>query len=198
MAFLEQRLTDAVARGSRGGPTGRRTKTYVQSGALAQKFERSLPLHVYDISFGIKTLDDFEAVRAMFYVVMFTPYLGFRMRDWNDYKGTRTNTTLTSLGGGTWQLKRRYTIGAINFDRVIKKPNSDVVAYDAGGSPLTTSVDTATGIATITGTPASWVGTFDVPVTFVDDKIDSIALDGIAGHELQGLSSIRLEEIRLP
>jgi uncharacterized protein (TIGR02217 family) len=195
MAFLEQRLTDAVARGSRGGPRTARTKVRTQSGRLVQKFHRSLPLHSYDVSYGIKTQQNFEDVRAMWMLVMFTPYEGFRFRDWGDYKGAQGTTTLIDLGGGDWQLQRRYTVAGINFDRTITKPNADVVAYSGAGAALPTVVDTTTGIVTVTGTPAYWVGTFDVPVQFMDDAIDNIMLEGGTDLILQGLSSIKLEEL---
>ena len=57
-----------------------------------------------------------------------------------------------------------------------------------------------TGIATVTGTPSYWVGQFDVPVTFVDDSIESIEIDGNPGEgsELLGLPSIRIEELLVP
>lgn len=197
MAFWEHRISDAIARGSRGGPRSRRTKVYQNSGRLVQNFEWLRPLHSYDLSYGIKTQEDFEQVRAAFMIVHFTPYEGLRMRDWGDYKATRSNTSVLSLGGGLWQLRRRYSLGSINFDRNISKPNSGALVYDAGGTLLTATVDTTTGIATVTGTPTSWVGTFDVPVTFSNDSLENIELDGNEGSELQGLQSIPLEELLL-
>lgn len=195
MAFWEQRISDAVARGSRGGPRGRRTKVYSVSGRLVQQFDWVRPVHFYDISYGIKTAAQFEEIRAAFMICQFTPYEGMRFRDWGDYKATTANTTLASLGSGNWQLQRRYSLGGINFDRDIYKPNSGVVVYDAGGSPLTATVNTTTGIAAVTGTPARWAGTFDVPVTFTDDTLDSIEIDGSVGAILNGLRSIMLEEL---
>lgn len=201
MPFLEQRLSDAVARGSKGGPRASRTKTYVQSGALKQQFNWSRPLHHYDISYGIKTAAEFEEVRALWMVVNFGaggPYSGFRIKDWGDYTVTRSNGVLSLVSGTTWQLKRRYARGAATFDRKLTKPVAGtVLIYDAGGSVLAATVDTSTGTAVVTGTPASWAGQFDVPVTFVNDELDNIELDGTRGHELQGLGSIMLEELSL-
>ena len=195
--ILETPLSDKITRGSKGGPFGARIKTYTAGGRLKQKFLRSLPLQRYDISYGIRTLADFEDVRSAFYVVMFTPYPGLRLRDWADYQGTRTNTTLTNISGTIWQLQRAYTFGSVTIKRDIKKPRSGVVIYDAAGSPLTATVDTTDGTANVTGTPATWAGLFDVPVTFVDDSMEDINIDGSSMNILQGLPSILLEEIRL-
>lgn len=206
MAFLEQRLHDGIARGSRGGPIGSRTKAYLPGGQLQQQFNFSRPLHRYDISFGIKTADDFEAIRALFYVVMFTPYEGFRMRDWNDYTASPSNSTLTLVSGNVWQLQRVYAHGATTFKRDISKPESGSVAVyrtrEGVTSTIAPAIDSTTGRATITGHVAgdtyTWAGRFDVPVTFQDDEaLASIELDGLEDALLQGLPSILLEEIRL-
>jgi uncharacterized protein (TIGR02217 family) len=195
MALLEARLLDAVMRGSRGGPRSARTKVYSAAGRLKQTHKRTLPLQGFDLKYGIQSFDDMEQVRAAFYVVMFTPYDGFRVRDWMDYEASISNTHVIDLGGGSYQLCRRYTFGAVNFDRVISKPNSDAVLRDAGGVALTATISTVTGIATSVsgGTPATWTGTFDVPVTFEDDNLDAIEL--VDTDALQDLPSIRLEEL---
>lgn len=206
MAFLEQRLHDGVARGSRGGPVGSRTKTYLPNGQLQQQFNYARPLHRYDISFGIKTLADFEAIRALFYVVMFTPYEGFRMRDWNDYEAAPSNSTLTNTSGSSWQLQRVYTVGGTSFKRDIVKPESGTVTVYRTRAGSTTTIAPAitytTGIASISGHQEgdtyTWAGRFDVPVTFEDDNaLAGIELDGLEDAILQGLPSILLEEIRL-
>lgn len=205
MAFLETRFDEAVARGTTGGPVGKRTKTYVDGKLRKQNFEWSAPLHRYDLSNHIKTVARFEAIRALFYVVMFTPYDGFRVRDWGDYRATQANTTLQFIAGSTWQLMRRYTALSVTFDRAIKKPEATGIAVwrtRAGAvSAASAAIDSTTGIATISGHALgdtyTWTGAFDVPVTFVNDAMDKIRVDGWAGHELQGLPSILLEELPL-
>ncbi len=200
MAFLDERLSDNIERGSKGGPTGSRVKVYTQSGRLRQHFNRLTPLHRYDVSFGIATKEDFEAVRGMFFVVLFTPYEGFRFRDWNDYAVTREVSAVETLAGAgdEFKLHRRYAIGAAEFFRRIAKPTpADLELFDAAGNSLTFSLDEATGIlSSVSGTPVTWSGTFDVPVTFANDSLDAVEIEGVAGVlELQKLSSIELEEI---
>lgn len=204
--FLEQRFPDNIARGSRGGPVASRLKAYAASGKLSQQFRWARPLHRYDVSHGIKTEADFEAVRALWYVVFFGgPYQGFRYRDWADYKATLANTSLQLVSGDVWQLCRRYRIGAVSFDRPIQKPTPGLAVVHRTRSgvttPLAAAVDSTTGRVTLSdhvaGDTYAWVGEFDVPVTFQDDAMDNIALDGVVSAELLALPSIMLEEIRL-
>lgn len=169
---------------------------------MKQKFHRSLALQRYDVSYGIKTLADFEAVRAAFYVVMFTPYTGFRFRDWNDYQLNAGNSTLTLVSGTSWQINRFYSFGGVGFNRrIIKLVGTPAILRLRSGvtSTVTATVNANTGVATITdhvsGDTYSAVGEFDVPVTFVDDALDGVELDGNWNAVLQNLPSIKLEEL---
>jgi uncharacterized protein (TIGR02217 family) len=201
MAILMQQLSDAVARKSRGGPTQpARRQVFGADGWLRkQNFVSLTRPHRYDISYGIRRKRDFEEVLAAYHVVMGAPYEGFLFRDWNDYQASATNSALQSLGGGQYQLQRKYTFGSSVY-RDISKPEVPTVAvYSAGGSALSiTEVDAETGIVTLAaGTPAYWTGRFFVPVTFADDSMENIEIDGYEGAdgELQGLPSIKLVEV---
>lgn len=206
MAFLEERLPITIVAGSRGGPVAKRQKVYVQSGRLKQNFEWSRPVQRYDLSFGIKTLAHFEAVRAMWYVVMFGgPYEGFRMRDWSDYQVTTANGGLAAIGSPTeWQFQRIYTVGSASFRRAIYKLDGTPTVYRTRSGVTTTispTVNLNTGIAAIaghlTGDVYTWSGQFDVPVTFSDDALDQIEITGNATDLLQALPSIKVEELIL-
>ena len=201
LSFFEQRLDARITHGATGGPTvPGRVKRYTASGRLSQNFSASRPIHHYDISHGLRSRDDYQIVLDLWYVVMFTPYSGFRYKDWRDYQATRTNSKLTLISGTTWQLQRRHVAGSIEFLRDIVKPCASpaVVIYDASGTPLTATVDTATGIATVpSGTPATWAGEFDVPVTFTDDEWTGSSLE-VATSNLHVMSGpIKVEEIQL-
>lgn len=200
LAFLEQRLDSKITQGATGGPTvPGRVKRYTASGRLAQNFSAAAPIHRFDVSHGLRSRDDFQTVLDLWYVVMFTPYAGFRFKDWRDYRATRENTKLTLVTGTIWQLQRRHVIGGVEFLRDIVKPCATpaIVIYDAGGTPLTATVDTTTGRADVTGTPATWSGEFDVPVTFSDDEWTGASLEVTTAnlHVMSG--PIKLEEIRL-
>jgi uncharacterized protein (TIGR02217 family) len=148
------------------------------------------------VSHGCKSVQEFDALLSMFYVVMFTPYIGFRFKDWRDFRGTATNTAVELVTGTTFQLQRKYTVASATFLRDIKKPVSGtVVIYNAGGTPLTATIDYTTGIADVTGTPSYWTGEFDVPVTFSDDEWLA-ELESSSGGPFVITQPIKLEELK--
>lgn len=199
MAFLESRIDSKIERGAKGGPVNPgRVKAYTRSGKLSQGFYASIPIHRYDVSHGLRSQADFLSVLNLWYVINFTPYTGFRFKDHRDFRATRTNTALTLVSGSTYQLQRTYTFaGATTFLRNIYKPvDGTVIVYDASGNVLDSTVDYTTGIATVTGTPATWAGEFDVPVTFTDNEWTSSLEVHTDNLHLQ-FDPIKLEEIRL-
>ena len=174
------------------------------SGRVKQVFGWSAPLHEYTISHGVLDGTRREQLLAMWYVVMFTPYEGFRFRDWTDYTATQANSRCSLITGSTYQLQRVYTVHGLEYVRAISKPVAGAQIYRTRSgvvSPASASVNTATGVATISGHTAgdtyTWVGTFDVPVTFSGDEwvqaVESMTADGAVISAPQ----IKLEEIRL-
>jgi uncharacterized protein (TIGR02217 family) len=198
MAFLESRMSARIERGAKGGPTNRgRRKVYSTSGKMNQVFEWSAPISEFDISHGILLPDGYAEIEAMWHVIHFTPYSGFRFRNWADYQAVKANSTLTNIVSNTYQLQRKHTFASITYKRNIYKPNAGVTVYDSSDVACTASVNTATGIATVTsGTPSYWIGTFDIPVTFKDNDL-MMRLDGTTSNLLLVADSIILEEIRL-
>lgn len=198
MAFLESRMSARIERGAKGGPTNRgRRKVYSTSGRMNQVFEWSAPISEFDISHGILLPDGYAEIEAMWHVIHFTPYSGFRFRNWADYQAVKANSTLTNIVSNTYQLQRKHTFASITYKRNIYKPNAGVTVYDSSDVACTASVNTATGIATVTsGTPSYWIGTFDIPVTFKDNDL-MMRLDGTTSNLLMVADSIILEEIRL-
>lgn len=198
MAILAQRLDTRIERGARGGPTNRgRVKVYTGGGSLQQSFMWSQPLHAWEVSHAIKSLADYESLRAMWYVVNFTPYDGFLFRDPSDYVATATNTALVLVTGSTYQLYRKYTFGGIDFLRKITRPDASVAVFNASNVALTvSSQDSTTGRVTLaSGTPSYWTGTFNVPVTFADNEWIA-EMEASSGGPLAVCPSIKLEEVR--
>lgn len=191
-------MSPRVERGARVIRTNRgREKVYSRSGKLSQAFEWSAPLYEFDISHGLLLPDLAEEIDAMWHVVNFTPYVGLRMRHWGDYIGVKGKTSLVNISGNTWQLRRTYTFASITFHRHVKKPNSDVGIFTSGDAPCTFTLDTTTGIATVTsGTPSYWTGTFDYPVTFKDNEMVS-RIEGTAVSQSVVPEPLLLEELRL-
>lgn len=209
MAFFEHRFDERISFGARGGPRFKTTKVVTHSGKRWVNREWTYPLHRYQVAQAIKTNDDFELVRAFFYVVA-GAYDGFRFKDWSDFEATLTNSRIVQTDGSPtlWQLARVYTVGAREFIRPIYKPCASpapqVYRTRSGATTLATaSVDTTTGIATISGHVSGdtyrWVGEFDVPVAFADDLMQHEIVDlGASNEYLMHWQSVELEELRLP
>jgi len=141
-------------------------KVYAGDGTLKQNFPSGRIKHSFDVSHGVRSQADYMTLLSTFYVVLGTPYDGLLFKDWADFRATSVDSALVFITGTTWQLQRKYTFGAITYLRKITRPLTGVQIYSAADALLTSSVVTTTGVATVTGTPAYWVGEFNVPVTF--------------------------------
>jgi hypothetical protein len=208
MAFLESRIDpritmDVVFEETVPG----RAMSQTRSGKTIQEFLASAPLTVCDLAHGPKSARDYQALIDAWYIVMFTPYEGLRVKNWRDYIATQANTTATFLTGSTTELKlqRLHSFGGIQFKRDIVKPCAApaVAVYRTrGGSPsvITAAVDTTTGIATISGhvdgDTYAWTGEFDLPMTFSDNKWSATLIPGGASAAVVS-GTIKMQEIRL-
>ncbi len=123
---------------------------------------------------------------------------GFRVKDWTDYKAV--NAPLVNPSPATTlQLTKTYGSGAFAEIRKILKPVAGTVSIRKNGTlwaGTNWSLDTTTGIVTLTGSFASgdvfdWSGQFDVPMRF---ETDSQAFTNSAAT-VRGVDNIALIEI---
>jgi hypothetical protein len=169
---------------------------------------RPYPVHRYFFDFGNKVLADSEEVLDVMHVVLWGdagPYDGFLARDWSNYKLTQQNSSLTLIAGNTYQINRVHRVGPYTFTRPIYRPAYDgtQIIYRTRASVVTVAsatVDTATGIATISGHAGGDTYTceseFDVALTFAnDDEFSRIAIDGTMDQRFQTFGSIELVEV---
>ncbi len=194
MAFLESpRFPDAVSYGCQGGPTWQTAVIAVASGHESRNQVWESARHRYDVSHVYHSGDGgkLELLRAFFLAVRGRLH-GFRFRDPLDYAAASGEGLLTALGGGTYQLVKRYTAGSSVYDRDITKPVAATVVIAGGG---TYSLDDTTGIVTHSAgaAPTGWTGEFDVPCRFETD-IMAASLEG--QREYGHWQSIGIIEIR--
>lgn len=106
----------------------------------------------------------------------------FRFEDYADYKSCAPDNTptaldqpITSLGGGSYQLIKRYAVGSITQDREIRRPvgSTILIANGSGSTQTDWTLNEATGVLTVggsfSGTPTTWGGRFHVPVRFASE-----------------------------
>ena len=205
MAFLEQRLSPRIEQGAIGGPVNRgRQMVRTAGGKLRQVFTWAEPLREYTINHGVMGAPDARELLSLWYVVNFTPYEGFRFRDWADYVATQANSRCTLVSGSNYQLQLVYTFAGIEFVRKITKPVAGAKVYRTRSgvdTEATATINTSTGVAAISGHAAgdtyTWEGMFDVPVTFSGDEwmpqAEAMASDGVVST----MPTIQLEELPL-
>jgi len=187
--FIESpRFPNVISKGARGGPRYRVDKTAVRSGAVYRNLVWDWARHEYDAACGVRIASALEVLLYFFHVVG-GPSIGFRFKDWLDYKSCIRSATPTALdcsigtGDGsdaTWQLYKTYVQGAYSRQRQIRKPVSGTVLVAVAGTLKTETtqytVDYTTGIITFTAGNIPTVGQaitagfeFDVPVYFAED-----------------------------
>jgi len=195
------RLPVTVERGASGGPVFNTDVNIGGSGHVSTNQRWSLPLWVWDISYGMQTMDDVDSVRDVFIGARGRAY-GFRFKDWSDYEIPVLQAIGTGDGVETaFQIYKRYTNGVRNMDRIITRPISGTLSVEVNSVAQTEGVDYtvsySTGIITFTApVPNTEVVTvlceFDIPVMFERDDL-SIALETFDAAVVE---SIKVREIR--
>jgi uncharacterized protein (TIGR02217 family) len=191
--FLDVSFPDAVARGATGGPGFSTHVVMLGSGAERRNIQWADARGEWNISTGIRSRAEMQAVIAHFYIVKGRGY-SFRFKDWNDFSAV--DVPMLEVTPTEWQLVKRYNIGGFEHVRSITKPVQSTVAIEIGGSPVVpASIDYLTGLVTFDPVPESPPTAsfeFDVPVRFDTDKLPVQA----NAWDQQIVSQINLIEVR--
>jgi uncharacterized protein (TIGR02217 family) len=134
--FLDISFPDAVARGATGGPGFSTNVVTLGSGAERRNIQWADARGEWNISTGIRTRAEMQAVIAHFYVVKGRGY-SFRFKDWNDFQAA--DVPMLEVSDTVWQLVKRYNVGGYEHVRAITKPVAGTVTCKVGGSPVVPS-----------------------------------------------------------
>lgn len=173
MTFIDTRLLDCVSYGTQGGPTWSTRKVGLKSGIVKRNAQRSRVLYRYVLAYHNLRPDHYKEVIGAFNACRGGLY-SFRLKDWSDYQAVNQYIGVGTGSSQSLQLAKLYEFGASNYSRAIRKPVSGTVSLTQNGSPLSATVDYATGIVTFTATASAvirWSGEFDVPVMFSQDEL---------------------------
>lgn len=186
------RLPESVEEGAVGGP---RFKTTVQQSLSGHEYrlgEWDSCRGEWDISYGIRDLDDLQAVKT-FYLARNGRLFPFRFKDWGDFQAT--NETIGTGDGSedTFPLKKTYTSGARSYVRTNILPvQSTLIIYVNDVQKTETThytVSYSTGVVTFTagnepanGHAVKATFEFDVPVRFDDDILKISVLVNESGR----------------
>jgi uncharacterized protein (TIGR02217 family) len=196
--FHEARLPARLAFGCTGG-IERRTEIVT----LASGFERrtspwSFGRRRYLIATSARPLDEVAELMA-FFEARGGRLAGFRFRDPTDFKSC-VPSALPAMGDqaiGTGDGTRKV-FQLVKAARIIAKPVAGTVKVAVAGVASPFSVDTTTGLVTLTTAPAAGAAVtagfeFDTPVRFDLDRLD-VTLEGFAAARV---SACALVEVRV-
>ncbi len=199
MSFEEIQFPTDISYGATGGPIFMTDVVATVSGYEQRNSKWSQSRAKYNVASGIKTESQWAALIA-FFRARRGKAVGFRFKDWSDYKAENVQIGVGDDSTTEFQLVKLYSSGSVAVSRDITKPVSGTVDIyvDAVLQSSGVSVDTTTGIVTFDTAPAdgdivSADFEFDVPVRFDTDEM-SISMDSFdAGN----WSSIPLIEVRV-
>ena len=186
--FLESpRFPGCPSFGFTSDPEYRVVITRRSSGVEKRNRSWAYPLAKIIVTMGPRLEAEIQEVLE-FYHAVGGQAMGFRVKDYTDYKScfvgldpTSADQPQVDLGGGIYQLTKRYQFGVdednqpVTQDRAIYKPVNGTIVLSGGGT-----IDYATG--QVTGGGGTWGGEFDLPMRFdsgfpievVDQRIESV------------------------
>lgn len=185
MAFHDVQLPEEVEKGSGGGPEFNTIINSLATGFEKRNIQWSQARAQYNIGYGIQTKADFTKVLDFFFA-RFGRAHSFRFKDWGDFAMARQTIGTTDGSTTNFQIFKRYTSGALDYDRTIEKIvlDSETVWVDnivrtQGAGATQYQLNDLTGIVILGATLAALSGPlvevkceFDVPVRFDTDKFD--------------------------
>lgn len=199
MSFAEVQFPSDISYGATGGPMFLTDVVSTVSGHEQRNSKWSQARAKYNVASGVKTETQWQALIS-FFRARRGKAVGFRFKDWSDYKAESVQIGVGDDSTTEFQLVKIYSSGSVAVSRTITKPVSGTVDIyvDSVLQSSGVSVDTTTGVVTFSSPPATdEVITaefeFDVPVRFDTDEM-AVSMDSFdAGN----WSSIPLIEVRV-
>jgi len=181
-SFHETRFPTNISLRSSGGPERLTRIVSLASGHEQRSTPWAQSRRHYDAGYGVRSINDIHAVIAFFEARM-GRLIGFRWKDWTDYRSSPPSTEPTPLD-------QRI--------RPITKPVEGTIRVAINGTETTATLDSATGLIEFAAPPAQGAEItagfeFDTPVRFDTDRLD---ID-LAGFEAGAIPSIPLVEVRV-
>ncbi|MEE9367046.1 MAG: DUF2460 domain-containing protein [Dehalococcoidales bacterium] len=171
MAFDDIRFPVDISYGSQGGPTYLTDIVILENGAENRAAIWSVALYVYDVSYGVKTLVQLQALHEFFHGRV-AQLRSFRFKDFTDFQVTQE--TLTITGSKTIQLTKSYDV-TNPYSRIIRKPIDPITMRRATVSFTDFTLAENTGIITLT-VPEATAAISDLTATITDITQASLAV----------------------
>ena len=197
MNFAEIQFPSDISYGAIGGPTYSTDVVTMLSGYEQRNSNWHSARAKYNIASGIKTEEQWQILIA-FFRARKGKAIGFRFKDWSDYKASEEQIGIGDGLRTDFQLIKTYTSGDITVWREIKKPVLGTVQiyFNNVVSNSDYSVDYTTGTVHFKEPPEQDTiimadFEFDVPVRFDTDELQ-ISLDGFNSANWHNITLIEL------
>lgn len=165
-SFSESRINDVVPRliSTTGGPSFQTNIVVVASGHEQRNKNWSQALGTWQL--GERVVDQTEKEALInFFNARKGKFQGFRFKDWADfyvsYAQGKLGTTGLGTGLSTYQLYKTYTDYGDTYLKKIVKPVSGTVIVKQDGVVIGSSIDTETGIVTLSPNTAVAISNID-------------------------------------
>lgn len=204
--FRDVQFPTDISYGSKGGAAFS-TSIFESSSGREQRNINWLKVRgEWDVSYGIKTTEQMDAVIQFFYTMQGKAY-AFRFKDWADFTlsgqigtgdGTTTQFQITKTYSTTDEISGQNYTYVRDITKPVPNTIGTVTVNSAVISPSNYGVDNSSGIITFATAPgASQVIAisyleFDVPARFDTDKLD-ISQDYF---QTESWSDIKIVEVK--
>lgn len=203
MSFIEQRINELVETVSLETIGGRQFNTTVvttASGKESRNANWSQSRGQWDFGDRIVTQAELDTLIDFFEDVE-GKAVGFRFKDWSDYRCPSAKGLLVNISGGTYQMHKKY---GSSRSKKITKPCAGAVVLSDGIAVVGAAVNVATGVVTMPpgfepGDVLSWGGEFDLPARFDTDQLQSRfeAIDQDTGEAMHYLMALPVIELKI-
>lgn len=197
MTFSEIQFPSDISYGATGGPTYSTDIVTMFSGHEQRNSNWHNARAKYNIASGIKTEEQWQRLIA-FFRARKGKAIGFRFKDWSDYKASDEQIGIGDGLSMDFQLVKTYT-SQETVSRDITKPVNGTVRIFFNDNIITGSdysIDYTTGIVKFNEPPEESIiitadFEFDVPVRFDMDELQ-LSLDGVNSANWHNISLIEL------
>jgi uncharacterized protein (TIGR02217 family) len=194
--FSEERFPTDISYGISGGPKFNTDVITTHTGYEYRNINVLTARNHYNVVHGIKTKDQLDRL-LIFFRAMRGKAVGFRFKDWLDYKAINQHIAIGDGKSFEFQLIKTYQLGDFVEQRKIFKPvENSVKIYFDNELALSWQINTVNGILTFPNPPKEQIKIsadfeFDVPVRFDTDYI-SASIDNYNVHSMLNIPLIEI------
>ncbi|CEI85386.1 TIGR02217 family protein [Ehrlichia minasensis] len=198
MTFHEIRFPEDISYGSTGGPEFSTSIVQTNNGSEYRKVNLSYSRNKYNIMYNVKSEDQLLKLIKFFYVHR-GKAIGFRFKDWSDYKAKKEQIGIGNDKQKNFQITKTYSIDQHSYIRKITKPviNTVKIYYDNIEKVDGFSVNFSNGQIEFNTPPHNGViiyadYEFDVPVRFDSDYLP-YSIDNYNEHNCNNIALIEIK-----